>query len=498
MPTDAFSPETSLDGQALLDSAEQWRAAAREAIREGEWDKVDAALGMAETSYESGLRLTPDGDLKNRLAEGRALCTVLRSDVELRHWRLPSAEARLDEAYKAFKALADGVVGAELWRLTARLAERQGRWASAKAAWKRVLKLTEGENEVAFGDALVRLAEVEVIQGNNEKADETLARAEDLVRDLEDDVLRARVLSVRAAELELQGLHAAAWESWQDAQMSTSVAPSDFSGLLKLRMAGTAVWMKPTQAFRLVETGYEKLVSANHPDSLGLAYHQLSVLALVVQDPVAAIYACIGARRCRSGYDDTTMPVLAQALRRAGFETTAESFEAAETPPEDLEEQVARCVGSRVDDYGTAWEKLGDEVSMLAICSAIRRRGPAAAQLKVEGEEASVVDDHLALSRHRATLTWDAPVDTLGTAKVVSLSAVAPTPPPVSPRVQAAQTTYTDPTLGAVSQRHTPPAPVVAQSPISIPNLLIAAFSMILFLAGVSAFVGVVLIQFFA
>jgi len=480
-PTPA--PVPSFDASALLDSAELWRTAARTAIADGEWAKVEPALNMAETTYESAIDVVPEGSaIRGRIARGRALCTVLRSDVELRHWRLDGAEERLDEAYHAFKALDEGVIGAELWRVTARLAERQGRWRSAKAAWKRVVKLTDGVDEVALGDALIRIAEVEIVCGDGKAAEEVLERVEALVRDLDDDLLRSRGLAVRAAALESERNYAASWEAYQDAQNSVSVPPQDFLGLLKLRMAGTAVWMRPRQAFRLIERGYDALVSAHHPDALGLAYHQLAVLALAVRDADAAALATVGARSCRGGFDETSRPMLVQALRQGGHIDAADSLEAEEGGrSEEVERGLGRALEKPTVDRGLNWRQLGTEEGMLALCASLRRSDRSRAKVRVEGETGWLVDDHAALVRHRATLTWDAPVDTLGVEK--------PAPPVVNMTPRPVPRRNTRPTVPAATSA----APGVR---IPVLNLVLAAVGLAMFVAFSTVMALLLALQF--
>jgi tetratricopeptide (TPR) repeat protein len=513
--SDSFSPEPSFELEALLESADNWRTAARAAIEEGAWSRVTAALDLAETTYDSAIGMgqadppDPMPPIFQRLAEGRALCTVLRADVALRHWQIPEAEARIDEAYRAFKTIGDGVVGAELWRMTARLAERQGRWRSAIAAWKRVVKKTEGEDEVALGDALIRLAEVQLIDGHAEKAEETLSRVEALVRDLDDDLLSARVSAARAAELESRQEYAAAWEAWHDAQSRTLVAPADFSGLLKLRMAGTAVWMKPRQGFRLVERGYEALVSANHPDALGLAYHQLAVLALAVRDAGAASLALVGARMSRQGYDETSAPMLAQALRQGGHEAAADRVLAHAEDPSDTtgvtgpktgrlpnDRTLLRALEAETVERGLKWAQIGTEEGLLVLCAGLRRGERSRALVKVDGEQGWEVVDRRAFVRHRATLAWDAPMATLARPEPPRPT-VAPTPRPAPRREPRA---YADASLAQGTPHRVPERSDLVEWPawltvagLSPLALLLGAFAVILLTSG-SLAVGLLLL----
>ncbi len=576
--SDTFTPEPSFELEALLESADNWRTAARTAIEDGAWSKVTAALDMAETTYDSALTMSGDlphdvptdvpddpgssvSSVHRRLAEGRALCTVLRADVAMRHWRIPEAESLLDDAYRAFKAIeqqtADkGVVGAELWRLTARLAERQGRWRSAGAAWKRVVKRTDGQDEVALGDALIRLAEVQLIDGRSELAEATLQRVESLVRELDDALLSARVSAVRAAELESRQEYAAAWEAWHDAQSRTLVAPADFSGLLKLRMAGTAVWMKPQQGFRLVERGYEALVSAAHPDALGLAYHQLAVLALAVRDAGSAALCLVGARVSRSGYDETSAPMLAQALEEGGHSEAAERVRAFAEDPSNTpgvtgpgtgrlpnDRVLLRALEADAVERGLKWAQIGTEEGLLTLCAGLRRghrnpdlrsppgasrhvvtpSGPlrSRAMVKVDGEEGWEVVDRRAWVRHRATLAWDAPMATLSRPEPPRPT-VAPTPRPAPRRAEAfgpegslAQAIPTGTAAASSASEGPSPASETLGGPMermvehvdqwfaallnlgmSPVTLLLAAFSLIVVMAGGLALALVIVIRF--
>lgn len=420
------------DRGELLRKAARWLGEAQDAVTSSNWAEAETALSLAEGAYgaasemEAGADADPDED--EMLSEGRALCTLLRSDIALRHWQLSEAETHLDAAYKVLKQ-GEGL-GVELWRLTGRLAERRGRWTSAYAAWKKVAKTMDGKNERKLADAWIRLAEISLIQGKEKRAQDLVLQVDPLARELDDDLLKARVMLLRAGEMELLGELAPASEMYQDAaRMAQESAPVDFMGLLRVRMAVTEAVANPRKAVRHLREGHTDLTESSHPDADGLVLSQLAIVALLLDQPAVAALAAMSAEASRGGTDGTSRPLLSAALKQLEQEDYA-----SEVLDLELDVQrhtgIARALDPTMQQLGLRWDEMGTADSLEKLAGSLQGISPNRIQVRVE--DAEVVNDRQALFKQRASLSWDAPQGRLKTR--------APPPPalPVIPKLIAA------------------------------------------------------------
>lgn len=420
------------DRGELLRKAARWLGEAQDAVARSNWADAETALSLAESAYgaASEMEAAPDADPDegDMLAEGRALCTLLRSDIALRHWQLAEAETHLDAAYQVLKQ-GEGL-GVELWRLTGRLAERRGRWTSAYAAWKKVAKTMEGQNERKLADAWIRLAEISLVQGKEKRAEEMVLKLGPLARELDDGLLKARVTLLRAGEMEIAGEVDAATEMYQDAlRLAINDAPPDFIGLLRVRMAAVEALRNPRSAVRHLRSGLEDLKESRHPDANGLVLSQLAVVALMLREPAVAALSAMSAEYARGGKDGTSRPLLAAALSQLEKEDLASEVH-------DLELDVQRHSGiSRVVDptmqkLGLRWDEMGSAESIDKLGGALQGLTTGRAMVRIE--DAEVVQDLDTIVRLRASLSWDAPQGRLKTR--------APPPPalPMVPKLIAA------------------------------------------------------------
>lgn len=426
------SPANTDDRGELLRKAARWLGEAQDAVARSEWAEAETALSLAESAYgaarETEASTDADPDEEEMLAEGAALCTLLRSDMALRFWQLSEAETHLDAAYEVLKQ-GEGL-GVELWRLTGRLAERRGRWTSAYAAWKKVAKTMDGKDERKLADAWVRLAEIALIQGKTKAAQDLVLKLDPLARDLDDPLLKARVLLLRAGEMELTGELQPAAEMYRDAErLASEDAPADFMGLLKVRMAATEAVGNPRKAVGHLRAGLEDLQKAAHPDALGLVLSQLAIVALLLRQPAVAALAAMSAETARGGRDGTSRPLLSAALKDLEHEDYAREVLDLELDVK-LHKGVARALDPTMQQLGLRWDEMGLDSSIDKLAGSLQ--GLAASGVQVRVEDAVVVNDRDALFRQRASLCWDAPQGRLKTR--------APPPPalPAMPKLIAA------------------------------------------------------------
>ncbi|MCB9677307.1 MAG: FHA domain-containing protein [Alphaproteobacteria bacterium] len=302
----------------LLGGGHGWRGVAQVAMARKDWGLATRMLGLAERAYALGQELLTDtGDveaIRMGLLEGRAAVGMLRADLALRRTRYADARRAIDAVYPLYRELGDRPVVADLWVTTARLAEREGRWFSARTAWAQVLRVRKANgDEPGQCDALVRMAEAMIVEDDLEKAKKKLAEAEELARYLEDETLQGRVHIAVAKILEHEHSWEAAWEKWLDAQHALREAGPMLRGLSAVRMARTAVRVRPAEAGELLQRGLIALLEAHHPDAVGLVLHQLAIVALHNGDAKTALLAAVGADRARGG-DDLVLGVVLRAL----------------------------------------------------------------------------------------------------------------------------------------------------------------------------------------
>jgi tetratricopeptide (TPR) repeat protein len=423
------------------------RAARAEVVRSmaaSDWARASAHLDEAEQVLDALLaRDEPDGATRDRLAEERALCDIHRADLAIRHWRVAEAEERLDAAYKVLKK---GTTEAELWRVTARIAERRGRWSAARAAWKKVVKLTGVANEGVVADAELRLAELAYHDGNRERCDAHLARVDAL--GLDDALVRVRAAIVRADLLTLEGDIDAATEAWRDISRDLRELPQDFVALANLRRAGTEVHRVPMAAVKRVLRAAALLKRVRHPDALGMAYGQLAVLATALRRPTIGALAAVGANSSRTG-DTIAHTLLAAALRQADVDLDLSTVE-----DRHLQEALVGHFAQPARELGIAWSDLGTAKGLEKLAEPLAAIGGAGVRVDVESGE---VVRSPALVGHRSSLTWDAP---LGVLRTVELAA-----PVVVPRRPAL---YRPP-----PSTPTPPAGIPATPPPTLPRTVI-------------------------
>ncbi|MEZ4317530.1 MAG: FHA domain-containing protein [Myxococcota bacterium] len=310
----------------LLGGGHALRGVAQVAMLEKDWGLATRLLALAERTFLLGQELLDDAkeddeadagttkQVRTGLLEGRATIGMLRADIAIRRLRYGDARRAIDAVYPLYRELGDRPCVADLWVTTARLAEREGRWFSARTAWAQVLRVRKANGD-EFGqcDALIRMSEAMIVEDELEKARKKLVEAEELGRYLEDPVLLGRVHIAVAKILEQEHTWEAAWEKWLDAQHALRDAEPMLRGLSQVRMARSAVRVRPTEVGELLQRGLIALLDAHHPDAVGLVLHQLAIVALVNGDAKTALLASVGADRARGG-DDVVQGVVLRSL----------------------------------------------------------------------------------------------------------------------------------------------------------------------------------------
>ena len=308
----------------LLGAGHGWRGQAQVAISKSRPEIAESCLTTAEQFYKLGEETTtahhPDlKSLQLDLVEGQATCRLMRADLALRRQKYAVARELLDSAYPLYKQLKGRASRADLWSTTARLAQREGRWFSARTAWTQVRKVRrESHDERGECDAMIRLAECLIVEDETDKAEELLLEAEALARELRDSDLRGRVHIAMAQIFEHRGDWAVAWEKWEDALSELSSSTPLLRGLASVRMSRAAAHYRPHRARELLETGLLALLEGEHPDAIGLVLHQLAVVELTRSHAGIAVLAAAGAEAARGGWDPSVQAVFFRALIRQG------------------------------------------------------------------------------------------------------------------------------------------------------------------------------------
>lgn len=366
----------------------------------GDWTRALVKLEEAETGLDAVLTGAAEEEHED-LREERALCEVHRADVAIRYWRIGEAEAALDRAYAVLKK---GSVEAELWRVTARIAERQGRWSSARAAWKKADKLASSANEAVAADARLRLAEIALHEGKGNACRALIDQVRGL--GIEDPQVTMRVRILQAEIASMEGEIDVALDAWKDLARALDGLPQDFVALANLRRAGTEVHRAPVAAVRRVLRAAELLERIAHPDALGLAYGQLAVLATALRNPVLGALSAVGANAARDG-DTVAHSLLQAALERAELDIDVENLERRQ-----LQEALVGVLSGPARELGVAWSDLGTLKGLEKLAAPLKAMGTAG--IRVDVESGQIV--HAAqLVGHRSTLTWDAPLGVLRT-----------------------------------------------------------------------------------
>lgn len=455
-------------------------AEAQDAVWRFNWAEAEKALDLAARAYDELDDGNIDDETWAKLDEGRAKCALIRSDIALRKWNLEEAEAQLDSAYQLLKQ-GEGI-GVELWRLTARLAERRGRWSSAWAAWKRVTSSLEGKDEMGYADAWIRIGEVGLIEGKAKRVDKAIEVIESLARELESPLLNARLSLLHAGSFEHQHAYDAAIDAYRDAEREAEDAPSDFRGLLDLRMAGALARRTPKKATKRLERAHAELIESGNPDADGLVLSQIAVLALILGQPQLAALAAIAAEASRGGNDGTSRPLIAGALEACGHKDLAAKIPELETQVVE-HDAVEAALTDTLGELDLNWSHLGEPRSVAPLLTALG--GIQAGTLQIRVEDAEVVTDIDALFRQRASLTWDAPQGRLEArkpppptltlaAKPTFIVTTAPSPPTRKPRIS-----HSNPPVGV------PPMTQVTGYGISLVGFVALAFVVGLVLAVV-------------
>ncbi len=344
----------------LLGGGHGWRGVAQVAMLEKDWALATRMLALAERTYQLGTDLLgPEDDdderateLRTGLLEGRATVGTLRADIAIRRLRYAEARQAIDVVYPLYRQLGDRPCVADLWVTTARLAEREGRWFSARTAWAQVLRIRKANGD-EFGqcDAIIRMVEAMLVEDEVDKARKKLDEAETLARYLEDDRLQGRVHIAMAKILEHEHAWEAAWEKWLDADFALREADPMLRGLSMVRMARSAVRVRPTEAGEYLQRGLIALLDAHHPDAIGLVLHQLAIVALVNGDARTALIAAVGADRSR-GSDDIVQGVVLRALLQLQELEAAYTLALVRHDRREDEERLAtlELIEARLDD----------------------------------------------------------------------------------------------------------------------------------------------------
>lgn len=315
---------------ALLGGGHAWRGLAEVAVSQMRWDEANAALDAAERLFRLGIAqqsaLKPDPEIERSLRGGVLVCGVARAEVALRQADLAGARQRLNEAAEHYAGVgADG--RADLWRMAARLAEREGRWNAARMGWKRVARICrEAEDERGRADAQMRLAEVLILMNRPGDADHAISQAEEAARSTMEPALLGRVHMARAGLLELRGDAERSWERWETALEALVHAGGTLQGLARVRMALLAGKQRPLEASFLLKEGLKHLMEARHPDALGLVHHQLALVAHAMGNDRVAALAAVGAEAARGFRGVATQSILARALAEVGEGATIDDL----------------------------------------------------------------------------------------------------------------------------------------------------------------------------
>ncbi|MEZ4316466.1 MAG: FHA domain-containing protein [Myxococcota bacterium] len=315
---------------SLLGGGHAWRGLAEVAVLQARFEEANVALDAAERLFQLGraqqVALPPDPEVERSLNEGLLVVGVARADVALRQGDLPGARARLGQAAAHYSA--SGQEGrADLWRLVARLSEREGRWNAARMEWRRVAKACAAcGDDRGRTDALVRLTEVLILMNRPEKADAALSGAEEAARSTMDPALLGRVHMAKAGLLELNGDTEAAWERWESALEALVHAGGILQGLARVRMSLLAARYRPLEASFLLKEGLKHLLDGQHPDALGLVHHQIALVALAMNNQRVAALAVVGAEAARGFRGVATQSILSRALAQAGEGATVDDL----------------------------------------------------------------------------------------------------------------------------------------------------------------------------
>jgi hypothetical protein len=344
----------------LLGGGHGWRGVAQVAMLEKDWALAERMLSLAERTYVLGAdHLGPEEDdderateLRTGLLEGRATVGTLRADIAIRRLQYAEARQAIDAVYPLYRQLGDRPCVADLWVTTARLAEREGRWFSARTAWAQVLRVRKANGD-EFGqcDALIRMVEAMLVEDEVDKARKKLDEAEALARYLEDERLQGRVHIAMAKILEHEHSWEAAWEKWLDADHALRSADPMLRGLSQVRMARSAVRVRPAEAGEYLQRGLIALFDAHHPDAIGIVLHQLAIVALVNGDARTALIAAVGADRIRGG-DDLVQGVVLRALLQLQELEAAYTLALVRHDRRDDEDRLAtlELIEARLDD----------------------------------------------------------------------------------------------------------------------------------------------------
>lgn len=307
---------------ALLGGGHAWRGLAEIAISRALWDRALEALDAAESLFELGIgqqrSLDGNTDIERQLNEGLLLCGVSRAEVALRQEELDQARRWLNEAAAYWPG--SGVSGrVSLWRLAARLSEREGRWNTARMEWTRVARMAQEAGEPhGRTDALVRLAEVLVLMNRPNDAEDALTEADEAARRTMEAPLLGRVQMARASLLERRGEDQSSWEMWESALEALSAADSTLQGLARVRLSLLAARIRPLEASFLLKEGLRHLTDSGHPDALGLIHHQLALVASELGNVPVAALAAKGAEVARGHRGIATQSILDRALDTLG------------------------------------------------------------------------------------------------------------------------------------------------------------------------------------
>lgn len=460
-------------------AAQQARDDVMRSMVSGDWTRARTRLDDAEALYDEAIAACTASDpRRDDLEEGRALCEVHRADIAIRYWRVGEAEQALDKAYAVLKK---GSVEAELWRVTARIAERRARWSSAKAAWRKAHDLAAVANEGVAADALVRLAEIALNEGKPDAVRQRIDQVRGL--GLDERVLDLRLAILEAELLGLAGDYDASLDAWKEAARDLQEIPQDFVALLNLRRAGVEVHRSPVTAVRRVLKAAALLSRLKHPDALGLAYGQLAVLATALGRPVLGALSAVGANASRDG-DTVAHALLRAALEHAEIEVDFENLEGRQ-----LQEALVGVLSGHARELGIAWSDLGTAKGLEKLGEPLLELGGAGVRVDVENRK--VVEATQTVG-HRSSLTWDAPLGVLRTVRLTRplLLPKRPAlyrPPPPPPDIASP---VPPPGIPATP----PPPPVRRRSAREFEIRLIAAASAV----AVAGFVGILLLTILA
>lgn len=401
----------------LHEKARRWLDVGDKALSTSNLTLARTAIRQAENSLE-----LPDA-IDDGVARGR--CKLLRADLALQDWDLTTAQEHLDEATAA---LGDQErFRADLSRMTARLAERRGRYSEAIEAWITMERQLPTSAALRKLDARIRRAEACILAGEDGDARMLLHRVlTDPLLPL-DPLLKGRADVLRATILELDRDYGHALRVYAEVHGYADALPPVFVGLLQLRMARPLVRSSPQAALRRIVDGHQLLAQGTQPDASGLALSQLAVVAIVLRRPRIAAIATVQAELWRGVRDGTTRPLLLEALEQLGFERIAQSLDPDAPASEDPALRTALEAEARI--LGVDLEQRSENVVRRladALNDVERPDQPLAhSTLPFEGRGL--------LMQQRASLTWDAEAHP---SALLPASALTATVPPLLPRTQ--------------------------------------------------------------